>query len=189
MYKIIALIGEAGSGKDRIMKEVLAAEPDLFNEIISSTTRPMREGEVEGINYCYLTKEEFQNKAVAGQMLETAEFNGWLYGTSYDALSLDKPNIGIFNPAGIYSMLSRDDIDLTVFKICCSSKERLVRQLNRESKPDVQEIIRRFNTDQADFENLRFNYTPINNETTWFIPHAIGAILASVRDIEEQGQN
>ena len=47
MFKIVALIGEAGSGKDTIMQRILASSPLAFNEIISCTTRPMREGEIE----------------------------------------------------------------------------------------------------------------------------------------------
>lgn len=56
MYKIIALIGQAGSGKDTILREVLNQMPEL-NEMISCTTRPKREGEVDGVNYFYLTPE------------------------------------------------------------------------------------------------------------------------------------
>lgn len=56
-YKIIALCGEAGCGKDYIMKKVLAACPIELNEIISTTTRPKRENEQEGVNYFYVTPE------------------------------------------------------------------------------------------------------------------------------------
>ena len=189
MYKIIALIGEAGCGKDTILQKVLAAAPGVFNEIISCTTRPMREGEVEGVNYYYLTDKEFQDKVIAGQMFETAEFNNWMYGTSYEALSADKPNIGVFNPTGIYSMLSRNDIDLVVFRVMCSDKERLIRQLNRENKPNVDEIVRRFGTDRKDFENLQFVYYPLENEFPLFINNLISAILRSVGYTGDQGQN
>ena len=65
MYKIIALCGEAGSGKDTFMREVLKLRPDL-HEIVSCTTRPMREGEQEGVNYFYYTPNEFLDKIVAG---------------------------------------------------------------------------------------------------------------------------
>ena len=44
MYKVIALIGEAGSGKDTIMQSILKRCPTQFHEIISCTTRPIREG-------------------------------------------------------------------------------------------------------------------------------------------------
>lgn len=58
MYKIIVLMGEAGSGKDRVMHEVLKARPDIV-EIVNTTTRPIREGEVDGVNYHFVSVEEF----------------------------------------------------------------------------------------------------------------------------------
>ena len=54
MYKIIAIMGEAGTGKDSLMQEILKLKPE-FHEIISCTTRPMRQGEAEGVNYYYYT--------------------------------------------------------------------------------------------------------------------------------------
>ena len=75
MFKIIALIGEAGSGKDSVMQNILKKRPLAFNEIISCTTRPMREGEAEGVNYFYLTPEEFASKVLNGEMLEATSFN------------------------------------------------------------------------------------------------------------------
>jgi guanylate kinase len=56
MYKIIALIGKAGSGKDTILHELIKTTLNL-HEIVSCTTRPRREGEVEGVNYFYMTPE------------------------------------------------------------------------------------------------------------------------------------
>lgn len=153
-YKIIALAGEAGSGKDSLMQGVLSAVPDSLHEIVSCTTRPPREGEIEGKNYFFLTNEEFATKVKAGEMLEHTEFNNWYYGTMKEALSAEKVNIGVFNPTGIYSLLERSDIELTIFRIYASSKERLLRQLNREEFPDVDEIVRRYSADQKDFKKL-----------------------------------
>ena len=67
MYNIIAIMGKAGSGKDTIMKKVLAAHPLGINEIISCTTRPKRDNEVEGINYFYLTNDQFACKILNGE--------------------------------------------------------------------------------------------------------------------------
>lgn len=83
MYKLIALVGKAGSGKDSIMRGVLNRLPHL-NEVISCTTRPIREGERDGVNYFYLTTEDFHNKIINHEMVEYTNFNGWLYGTSTD---------------------------------------------------------------------------------------------------------
>ena len=117
MYKIIALIGEAGTGKDTLMQSLLKKYANYFNEIISCTSRPIREGEKEGVNYYYLTKEDFQKKINNGEMLEATIFNDWFYGTSYDSLRADRPNIGVFNPDGIRAISKISDIDLKVLKI------------------------------------------------------------------------
>lgn len=57
MVKIIAIIGEAGSGKDYLVKKLIFNYPDLFHEIVSCTTRPRRENEIDGIHYHFLTKD------------------------------------------------------------------------------------------------------------------------------------
>lgn len=60
--KIVALMGEAGSGKDTILHSIMEKYPSYFNEIISCTTRPPREGEKEGVNYYFLSIDEFTKK-------------------------------------------------------------------------------------------------------------------------------
>ena len=124
MYKIVALIGEAGTGKDTLMQKILTDYPGKFNEIISCTTRPPREGEIDGVNYFFIDQEEFAYKVLNYEMLEATNFNDWFYGTSYDTLRSDVLNIGVFNPDGIRAIEGRSDIDLRVFRITCSDKIR-----------------------------------------------------------------
>ena len=113
----------------------------------------------------YMTPEEFGARVLNGEMLECTEFNKWFYGTSYEALRSDCINIGVFNPAGVESMLHFPDIKVKVFYITASDKTRLLRQLNRESNPDVREIIRRYTADEIDFEDLSdIPHTVIVNE-------------------------
>ena len=180
MFKIVALIGEAGTGKDTLMQRILTKYPLAFNEIISCTTRPMREGEAEGVNYFYLTPEEFAGKVLNGEMLEATSFNDWFYGTSYDALRSDCPNIGVFNPDGIRAMSGMPGLDVTVFKITCTDKIRLLRQLNREENPDVDEIVRRYKTDKEDFFDLEFRYTEVENNDAEDLDLASKAIVAQL---------
>ena len=153
MYKIIAIMGEAGTGKDSLMQEILKLEP-MFHEIISCTTRPMRQGEVEGVNYYYYTPEHFGDRVLHNEMLECTVFNDWFYGTSYDSVRSDCINIGVFNPTGVESLLARPDVDVKVIRVVAEDKTRLLRQLNREKCPDVREIVRRFNADWMDFEGI-----------------------------------
>ena len=189
MYKIIALIGEAGSGKDTILKEVLAAAPTTFNEIISCTTRPPREGEVDGVNYYFIDAEEFAYKILNYEMLEATSFNDWFYGTSYDTLRSDVPNIGVFNPDGIRALQMHPDIELIVYRVICSDKTRLLRQLNREEHPNVDEIIRRYTTDKNDFCDLEFEYTEIPNEAFANLEDAVKQIVSQCESTSGQGQN
>lgn len=181
MYKIIALIGKAGSGKDTMMHRVLERNPNL-HEIVSCTTRPRREGEVEGVNYFYLTPEQFGDKVLHDEMLEATCFNDWFYGTSYESLRSDVTNIGVFNPAGIESLLGRRDVVVHVFYVTASPKNRLLRQLNREKDPDVDEIIRRYKADEIDFADLNFEYDVLYNEIYEDLNAGVEAILCSLED-------
>ena len=189
MYKIIALIGEAGCGKDTILKKVLAAAPTTFNEIISCTTRPPREGEVDGVNYFFIDAEEFAYKVLNYEMIEATSFNDWFYGTSYDTLRSDVPNIGVFNPDGIRALQGRPDIELIVYKVVCKDKTRLLRQLNRENDPNVDEIVRRYKTDKEDFFDLEFEYTELPNEEFANLEDAVKQIVSQHEVTGGQGQN
>ena len=179
MYKIIALMGKAGSGKDTILHELIAANPNL-HEVISCTTRPRREGEVDGVNYFYLTPEQFGDKVLHDEMLEATCFRDWFYGTSYDSLRSDAINVGVFNPTGVDSLMSRPDVEVTVFYVIASDKTRLLRQLNREDNPDVKEIIRRFSTDEADFADIDWPCIEIQNETKEDLAAGLKVILSSL---------
>ena len=149
LYRVIAFVGKSGAGKDYCAKKMVNDHPWATHFIISSTTRPIRDYETDGLDYHFLTEKEF----VESQFLETASFNGWHYGTRYQDLDPDKVNVGVFNPTGLRSLAAHDDIDLSIIYVKASDKTRLLRQLNREDEPNVKEIIRRFSTDEEDFKD------------------------------------
>ena len=62
MYTVVALIGEAGTGKDTILHSMMHKYGYGLHEIISHTTRPPREGEKNGVNYYFISEEEFNDK-------------------------------------------------------------------------------------------------------------------------------
>lgn len=163
-YKIIALVGKAGTGKDTLLQNVLYENPDI-NEIISHTTRPKREKEVDGIHYHFVSGEKFGQMVLDDRMIEATSFNDWFYGTSYDSLRSDCINIGVFNPDGVYALMENPNIELTIFYVATDDKERLMRQLSREKSPNVKEIIRRYHTDEIDFASLDFEYDELTNNT------------------------
>lgn len=189
MYKIIAIMGEAGTGKDSLMQEILKLKPE-FHEIISCTTRPKRQGEIEGVNYYYYTPEQFGDRVLHDEMLECTVFNDWFYGTSYDSVRSDCVNIGVFNPTGVESLLARPDVDVKVIRVVAEDKTRLIRQLNREEWPDVREIVRRFNADWMDFDGIEEDFECIkvlNGQGADLVAGAMLA-LAQLKPWLDQGQ-
>lgn len=80
MSNLFVISGSSGVGKGTLIKRFLEKHPE-FKLSVSCTTRNPREGEVHGINYFFLTKDEFQNCIARDEFLEWAEFSGNMYGT------------------------------------------------------------------------------------------------------------
>lgn len=78
---ILVISGPSGSGKSSLMKELLKKIPDTYFSI-SSTTRAPREGEIDGVNYHFISKDEFEQDIDAGFFLEWAKVHDNYYGTS-----------------------------------------------------------------------------------------------------------
>ena len=78
---ILVISGPSGSGKSSLMKELLSVIGDSYFSI-SSTTRPIREGEKDGVNYHFISKAEFEQDIDAGFFLEWAKVHDNYYGTS-----------------------------------------------------------------------------------------------------------
>jgi guanylate kinase len=77
---LLVLSSPSGGGKTSIAKSLLQARDDLGYSV-SATTRPMRNGERDGVDYHFLTREEFIRRVDAGEFLEWATYAGHLYGT------------------------------------------------------------------------------------------------------------
>lgn len=183
---IIALLGKAGAGKDTIAKLLVENNPE-WHMMVSCTTRPMREGEVEGVNYYYLTNEEFAKKVLNGEMLEAVCFNDWYYGTDNTTL-LPGINVGVLNPEGYSCLLesARFDPELTIigFYVDVDDKTRMMRQLTRENNPDVKEICRRYFADLEDFEDIGdFNLRTVSNNSLSDLDHSVEYIRQIVENL------
>ena len=182
-YKVIAICGKSASGKDTLLRYTIMNYMWL-HKIINCTTRPPRENEIDGKNYHFLSLEEFAHKdVIERKMIEVTKFREWYYGTSVEDLSPDAINIGVFNPAGIYALMQREDVDLYVVQVVASDKTRLLRSLTREDNPDVDEIIRRYLADKEDFEVFSTVYEPdyiIENDVQGISP---GLVERAAREV------
>jgi len=90
---ILVLSGPSGCGKSSLVNEVLKKRDDIYFSI-STTTRAKRDGEKEGVDYFYISKEQFEKEIEQGLFLEWANVHGNYYGTSLkpvmDALKANK---------------------------------------------------------------------------------------------------
>ena len=78
--RLFVISGPSGSGKSSLISDVLK-DLDNFEKSISATTRSMRKGEKDGIQYHFISKEDFERQAGDGNFLEWAEYSGYYYGT------------------------------------------------------------------------------------------------------------
>lgn len=159
MYKILAIYGPSGSGKNFVMDKLLEELPNLTNRIIPFTTRPKRENEQDGIDY-YFEKAinilRNRNSILTLSDYEVANGEIWFYGTSITELKENELNVGIFTPKEIENLIENEELEVTPLFISSSDRIRLLRGLNRESKVNCKELCRRFLQDNKDFANVSF---------------------------------
>ena len=80
--KLLVIVGPSGSGRDDIMKTEEKNHKGRFLKAVSHTTRAKQEGEQEGVDYYFVTADEFNKMESNGEFVETSEINGEKYGLS-----------------------------------------------------------------------------------------------------------
>lgn len=140
---VLVLSGPSGAGKSSLINKISDAIGDYYFSI-STTTRPIRDGEIEGVHYHFVSKEEFQKDIQEDHFLEYALVHGNYYGTSLKpvkkALSEGKLVIFDIDVQGNTAVKDRlGDITTSVF-ITPPSLSELKRRLVSRST-DSQEVI------------------------------------------------
>ena len=167
---LIILAGVAGAGKDTVKKELIRRMEDVVT-LPSFTTRPMREGDVEGGTYYFVSKEEFEQRIKNNEFYEYDIHHNNYYGTSRKILNekissgkVIVKDIDVNGTENLVKLLKDDTKIVTIFlKI---TKEEMEKRLkNRIDKPDNNEIALRLS--RYDYETSKIdNYDCIinNNE-------------------------
>lgn len=157
----IVIVGKSASGKSTIAN--ILSEDFKYKKAVTTTTRPIRDGEVEGEDYNFITDEQFTDMLKRGEFLEWAEYRGWRYGTPKSELDKGDNTIFVLNPQGLKAFKELG-IDCISFYVEVESGLRVLRQLDRGD--DRKEIERRYFTDEKDFRDIRkhVDYV-INNDT------------------------
>lgn len=167
MGKIFCVMGKSATGKDTIYKELLQETSLDLKRIIPYTTRPIREGEVEGREYHFCTEEDVKRLEESGRIVELRQYDTvygiWKYFTVDDGnIQLDKENYLLIGTLEAYTKV-RDyfgtEKTLPIY-VEVEDGERLLRAISREKEQDTpkyEEMCRRFLADAKDFseENLK----------------------------------
>lgn len=151
---IIVIYGKSSAGKDTLMEAVLQ-ERDFFHKVLRTTTRPQRLGEAND-NYEFIipTSNEITLHK-EDTFIEHQMFRGWFYGTRKSNIC-DDINI-MTGSIDIVEDLQRDySDDFYIFPVYLDldDKSRMYRALQREHKPDMHEICRRFVSEIEQYERL-----------------------------------
>ena len=157
MNKII-LVGKAAAGKDH-MRKILCSRG--FEYGISYTTRPPREGEIDGKDYFFLSEGEFKKKIKNDYWYEWKEFNGWYYGTSHRQFT-HSCNLFIMTPKGISHIDPVDRKECTIIYLNIPQEVRRKRLEERDMPGDS--IERRMEADELDFADFTDFDIEINND-------------------------
>lgn len=150
---IYCIVGHSASGKSTIERRL-----DLLGipRIISYTTRPPREKEVDGIDYHFISEEKFLTLFNQGYFTEHAQYRDWHYGLTLEGISYTENDyIIVVTPKGYEELLNAvGEKWIKTFFIQVHERDRLIRLAKRGD--DVDEIIRRIHTDRADFKDFEF---------------------------------
>lgn len=156
---MLALIGESACGKSTIQNTL--CDNYGFKKIITYTTRPKRTGEIDGVDYNFITQEDYDEKLRNNFFFENATYNGWNYGTARKDVEGNTDNkVIVLTPSGLRKFKSNRKIDLFSVYIKVDRKSRLVKILNRGD--NIEEAYRRNLSDVGMFDG-------IENEVDWSI--------------------
>ena len=143
---MILLVGASASGKTEIAK-YLFSKYGLV-KAITHTTRAMRVGERNDVDYHFVSREEFLRLKEASAFVETTDYNGNFYGCSKAEVSDEK--CIILDPAGIASFLALHDPHVVTFFIQASEETRKQRMIGRGDEPSAVE--KRLSVDRGVFD-------------------------------------
>lgn len=181
MGKLYVISGSSGVGKGTIIKEFLKKHPE-FKLSVSSTTRAPREGEVHGVNYFFISKEEFTERAENGDFLEWAEFSGNMYGTSKDyvqkTLSEGHNLILEIDTKGALNVKSILPESVLIF-ILPPSMEELEARLRGRKTESEEAIQKRLESTKLEIENSKkFDHKIVNDNLDKALADLESVVLA-----------
>lgn len=166
--QLVIISGPSGAGKSTIVKRLLEICPLPLVVSVSATTRQPRSGEVEGVDYHFLSPAEFARRRKAGEFLECMDYAGNWYGTLQSqvasGLAAGKWVLLEIDVAGTLAVIDKHPEVLTIF-LHSGSIEELERRLVQRKTETRETIDRRLAVARRELEQAhRYRYQVINRD-------------------------
>ncbi|MFA6081953.1 MAG: guanylate kinase [Patescibacteria group bacterium] len=170
MHKLIILSGPGGCGKDTIIERLLKERNLKLSKLVNATSRPKREGEIDGENYHFVSKEQFQKMIENRDLLEyeVMSATGQFYGTLKNALEnqLQKSDV-VCNkmPVGALELkkyFSTDCITIFIDADDIELRQRLSESIRKNSTDDIEKRIEQGQKERV-YAN-QFDYQLFNHD-------------------------
>ncbi len=178
--KLIVVSAPSGAGKTTIVKAILAKHPSLLFSV-SATTRPIRPGEVDGKDYFFLSRQEFERRIGIGQLVEWEEIYGNLYGTLRTevdkALSAGKTMLFDIDVKGALSIKQQYPADAVLIFIRPPSIDVLRSRLSNRKTEDEATLTRRLDRVPMELRMQdQFDFHVVNDD----LQTAVGEVEAII---------
>ena len=163
--KILFLCGKGGTGKDSVMGFLVRKYPDIFERFVITTTRPMRDGEVDGVDYHFCTREDFSRKVVNNEFCIVEYYNvvngnSNYYGVGDIPNSSDKVYVLCGTNTQYDKLKARYGgrvIGVYLYNTAYTSLTRMLSRLRDRKESNVLEACRRVLSDSQDYMYIDFN--------------------------------
>lgn len=166
---MIVLVGKSCSGKDSVVKILNSMG---YTRVSTCTTRPMRTGEINGVDYYFISQDEFMRMVEKGDFAEYRTYDTekgmWLYGSRINDYKYATEKVIILTPEGLVNIRKKyPNLPIIAIYLDVSNKELKRRMLSRAnvSGEDIKEVKRRYKADKKDFRHIKkyVDYV-VNNE-------------------------
>ncbi|MNK49204.1 Guanylate kinase [compost metagenome] len=154
--RIWVLVGPSGTGKTTIALELISKVPHL-RKAITCTTRAPREGERSGVDYYFVSDEQFDFLLASGKLIEHTIYGGFRYGLPVDqfleAEQAGADMLAVLDIQGVHALRSKFGLErIRAIFLCSPSEEELTRRM-RERGSNPEEIARRLSLVPQELED------------------------------------